>query len=95
MRNRLFVGIFFLLQYSYCAVAYKGDKIDCSEDTLSNYLTGTKVGEAYLVTFKSGFDYERGNDTALIIYNEKQKTLSWFRKTSNLIAYVPDHAILR
>ena len=79
----------------YCAIAYKGSKIDCSDDTSSNYLTGIKVGNAFHVTFNSAFDNENEKDTAYIIYEQKGKELTWIRKSSNLIAYVPDKAVLR
>ena len=79
---------------TYCYTS--PNKIDCSpDDTTTCYIRGTAKGNMALVIFNSNFTDPLFTDTALLVIDEKNKTLRWIRKTFHIHAYVPHDTILK
>jgi hypothetical protein len=85
------------LKGSYCAVALNGNRIDCNDNDSDGYclISGVLENNEAKIVFNSAFSDPELKDTAEVVYNIKNKTLLWTWTQKNIVAYVPNKAILK
>ena len=85
------------LKGSYCAVASNGNRVDCNDDDSDGYclISGVIENNKAKIIFNSAFSDPELKDTAEIIYDGNNKTLLWTWTQKNIVAYVPNKAVLK
>lgn len=74
-------------------------KIDCGTENNETdsicMIRGTANGNIAMIVFTSNWTEPKFKDTAKLVIDEKNETLTWIRKSHHIHAYVPDSTVIK